>query len=332
MIDLNGKTVMVTGGAGFIGSNFIDLICTMFNDMRIYNVDKMGVGSRNILNPHGKVLAYDFGQINGNSYFFHLKDLTNWKDVEFFSKIKFDYIFHFAAESHVDRSINLPVSFIHNNVISTANLMEFTRLYQPSARVIHVSTDEVYGHLEYGDEPFVETTPLNPRSPYSASKASSDLVALSYNRTFGLDVIITRCCNNYGPFQHHEKFIPTILNSLKNGTKIPLYGNGFNIREWIYVDDHNKSILEITEKGEAGSVYNIGSGVEKDNTQMIIAILDNLYGTGDRFLDYVQYVEDRKGHDFRYAIKSLNYSRGFELTPFDTGLKRTIKHYIRSTK
>ena len=226
--------------------------------------------------------------------------------------IEYDYVFHFAAESHVDRSINSPLDFISNNVIGLTSLLEYCRSYQSQARIINISSDEVYGHLATNDSPFTEESNLHPRSPYSASKASADLIAGSYHSTYGMDIITTRCCNNYGPHQHSEKFIPTVIRSLKNKQKIPVYGNGQNIREWIYVDDHNKSILEIAEIGESGMVYNIGSGRERTNLQLISDII-TIGDFGGSLEDHVEFVEDRKGHDFRYAISSVNYTRQFKL-------------------
>ena len=336
MIDLNNKTVLITGGNGFIGSNFIELIDKTYSNLKIHNIDKHGIGSRSLVNiiknrndDSDKYLTgCEHITINDNSYHEYIIDLVN-KHFDGINResVKFDYIFHFAAESHVDRSINSPISFFKNNVMSTANLMEWVRNKQSQARVIHVSTDEVYGHLGYDDEPFTENTQLNPRSPYAASKAASDLIALSYSSTYGIDVLVTRCCNNYGPYQGDEKFIPTILRSLNAGVKIPVYGNGYNIREWIYVDDHNLSILEIAEIGVSGGVYNISSGVEKNNMGLIVDIVDIMYNSGDKVLDYVMYVEDRKGHDFRYALESINYKRNFHLTPFKVGMLKTIEHY-----
>lgn len=317
MVNLNNKKILVTGGSGFIGRNFVEYVLQEYTNLQVVNFDKMGVGS----------MTYSPLLNHANSYN-HYKDdirLSNFKLID----IKYDYVFHFAAESHVDRSINDPLSFISNNVIGMGALMEYCRTHQSQARIINISTDEVYGHLEYSDPPFTELSPIAPRSPYSASKASADLIAKAYHETYGMDIITTRCCNNYGPYQHSEKFIPTILRSLHNGDKIPVYGHGYNIREWIYVEDHNKSVLEIAEIGISGEVYNIGSGIERDNIQLISNIIDMIYiGEGDKFLNYVTFVDDRKGHDFRYAINSLKYTRGFDITPYSDGLRKTIKYYV----
>jgi dTDP-glucose 4,6-dehydratase len=321
MVNLNGKKILCTGGCGFIGSNFIEYIFSNFTDMVVVNIDKEGIGSRSYLPPINtnsyKHLQHDIRLMNHT----HLSNL-NLPD------IKYDYIFHFAAESHVDRSINSPLEFISNNVIGMTSLLEYVRLYQSQARMINISTDEVFGHLNLQDPPFTEESPIEPRSPYSASKASADLIANAYHSTYGIDIITTRCCNNYGPWQCSEKFIPTVIRSINEGKKIPVYGNGSNIREWIHVDDHNKSILEICKIGESGQSYNIGSGVEKTNLQLIQDILGTLKVSDDNSLnDYIEFVDDRKGHDFRYALHSNLYNREFELTPYFKALRETIQHY-----
>jgi dTDP-glucose 4,6-dehydratase len=321
MVDLSGKTVLCTGGNGFIGSNFIEYIFENFTDMEVVNIDKQGVGSRSYLPPINtnsyKCLQHDIRLMNHT----HLGNL-NLPD------IKYDYIFHFAAESHVDRSINSPLEFMSNNVIGMTALLEYVRLYQPQARMINISTDEVFGHLNLNDPPFTEDSPTEPRSPYSASKASADLIAKAYHSTYNLDIITTRCCNNYGPWQHSEKFIPTVIRSINEGKKIPVYGNGMNIREWIYVEDHNKSILEIAKFGESGKFYNIGSGIEKTNLELIQDIISILGPEYDKPLDnYIEFVGDRKGHDFRYALHSLYYNRTFELVHYSNALGATIRHY-----
>lgn len=319
-VDLNGKNILVTGGNGFIGSNFIELIYGMYKNMNITNVDMMDIGSRDFTPPVELTntltnLAWHVGAIN---------PVVIGKDK------KFDYVFHFAAQSHVDRSIDDPEKFILNNVMAISRLLNYVRENSPDARVINISTDEVYGHLSDFDDEFLETSPLNPRSPYSASKASADLVANAFHSTYGLDIITTRCCNNYGPNQHDEKFIPTIIRSVMQGKKIPVYGRGENIREWIYVDDHNKSILEIAKVGKSGMVYNIGSGEELNNINMIIWILDILYpekSTPTFYKEHIQFVEDRKGHDHRYALASLYYDRVFELTCPSVAFKKTVDFY-----
>jgi dTDP-glucose 4,6-dehydratase len=310
MVDLNGKRILVTGGSGFIGSNFIELIDKMYRDMTIVNIDKLGIGSRNFTLNSLK-----------NKYIPFKLDIRHEGQLDWLSDWQFDYVFHFAAESHVDRSISGPFDFIQNNVMATTNLLEFIRQHQPNARLVNISTDEVYGHLGVKDDPFTERSPLAPRSPYSASKAASDLIVNSYVETFGLNAVTTRCCNNFGKHQADEKFIPTVIRNIVRGQSVPVYGIGQNIREWIYVDDHNKSILEIAEFGEKGKVYNIGSGLEKTNLEMIDSISKVL-----NMEPYLEFVEDRKGHDFRYAIDSINYNRGFRLMT-DEGFVETVEFY-----
>ncbi len=321
-VDLNNKTILVTGGCGFIGSNFIELINDMYEGMDIYNIDMMDIGSRKLIVKQSK-----------NRYTFFKEDLNNIEECAFDEMIpKVDFIFHFAAQSHVDRSISGPSDFIRNNVMGITALLEWVRRWQSQARVINISTDEVYGTLDEYDDPFTEFTSLNPRSPYSASKAAADLVANSYAQTYGLDIITTRCCNNFGPNQHVEKLIPKIVTSIRDGIKVPVYGNGKNIREWIYVDDHNKSILEIAKIGTDG-VYNIGGGREMSNFLLLLTIIDIIrpdrsFPSGADML--FEYVPDRQGHDFRYAIDSLRYPRNFEMMNFTDAIKSTVNFYLET--
>ena len=292
--------------------------------MKLFGIDNFTDGSLDFL----KKETYELKEENGNRHTLLYGDLCNTTDIgyhfEYFNNL--DYVFHFAAQSHVDRSIHDPCYFVKNNVVSTSNLLNSLRMYSPNARVVCISTDEVYGHLAIDDEPFTESSPLNPRSPYSASKASADLVSLSYNHTFGMDVVVTRCCNNYGPYQNKEKFIPIIIHSLKNNKKIPVYGEGKNIREWIYVEDHNLNVLDIAGLDKKGEIFNIGSSVEKTNLELIQDII-KLSNLGDDITPYVEFVEDRKGHDFRYAIRSEKREQIIE-TPYLEGLKKTIEHYV----
>jgi len=318
-VDLNNKNILITGGCGFIGSNFIELILGMYHNMSIVNIDMMDIGSRYFVPP----------SINNNNYCHVVEDLSEMED-DGNPPFVFDYVFHFAAQSHVDRSIDSPVPFISKNVNGGLRLFEYVRKNHPNARVINVSTDEVYGHLSDFDDGFVETSPLNPRSPYSSSKASVDIIANAYHSTYGMHIITTRCCNNYGPNQHDEKFIPTIIRSVMGGNKIPVYGTGENVREWIYVDDHNKSILEIAKVGKAGMVYNIGSGEELTNIDMIIWILDILCpekSSPTFYKQHIEFVEDRLGHDHRYALDSLYYDRVFELTCPSVAFRKTVDFY-----
>lgn len=326
MVDLSGKSVLVTGGCGFIGSNFIEYINENYRKVNIFNIDKWGVGHRkltgSILSKYNnyREIHMDICELDCNKSFFYNGILN---------KTKFDYVFHFAAESHVDRSINDPTSFITSNVVGTSKLLEFMKNNNPDARIICISTDEVYGQLPANEGVFLESTPLNPRSPYSASKAASDLLSLAFHQTFGMDILVTRCCNNFGPNQHDEKFIPTILKSLLNNKKIPVYGKGENVREWIFVEDHNKCILEIAERGESGQVYNVSSpeAFEFSNLDLIKKILDILYNGGKKIEDVIEFVEDRKGHDFRYAIASEKMTYKSEFKKFDDALRETVEFY-----
>jgi dTDP-glucose 4,6-dehydratase len=318
MVNLDNKTILVTGGSGFIGRNFVEFVLETYQNLKVVNFDKMGIGS----------MEYSPTLSNGNTYLKLSLDilLLNKEYSSLFSldlpDLKYDYVFHFAAESHVDRSINNPLSFISNNILGISALLEYCKDTQPQARIINISTDEVYGHLHADDPPFTEDSPLNPRSPYSASKASADLIANSYAETFDMDIITTRCCNNFGPYQHDEKFIPVLIKNLINGTEIPVYGSGTNIREWIYVKDHNKSILEIADVGYSGGVYNIGTGVELTNLDMISNIAQLM-----KISPKIKFVEDRKGHDFRYALSSWYYTREFELEDHFNALYKTIQFY-----
>lgn len=324
MVDLNEKTILVTGGAGFIGSNFIEYVDKNFKNVKICNLDKLGIGSRNdeilqIVEPFN-MIPYGYCEtVNDNYYQILILDLCEI----IFTWGKFDYIFHFAAESHVDRSISGPSPFIENNVMGMVSLLEWVRQYQPQAKVVNISTDEVFSHLvDKTQASFTEISRFAPRSPYAASKASADLIANSYVTTYGLDIITTHCCNNFGKHQADEKFIPTVIRNMVQGNPIPVYGTGENIREWIHVDDHNKSLLEIAEFGKSGWRYNIGSGIEKSNLEMILDISEIL-----GINPLIEFVEDRKGHDFRYAIESIHYKRNFDLKSHRDALKETVEFY-----
>ena len=287
------KKILVTGGAGFIGGNFIRYIKKNFPEHNIVNIDKNGYAS----NPEFiKGLCENY-KIDISREVFSLKGI-------FKEEGKFDYIFHFAAESHVDNSIDGPTEFTQSNIVGTQNILEEFRK-QNYGKFIHISTDEVYGHLGFNDPSFTEHTPIEPRSPYAASKASSDLLCLSYINTYNCNICITRCCNNYGINQHKEKFIPTIVNSLLNNKKIPVYGEGTNIREWIHVDDHNYGVWLVAVNGKPG-VYNIGSGEELSNIELVDIICKKM---GKDLDDSVQFVTDRPGHDFRYSINCLKIQK-----------------------
>lgn len=307
----DGKEILVTGGCGFIGGNFIRFIRDNFPQHRITCLDKCGYASN-----FDYIKDYIDVMIN--------KDIS--KDISSVFDTKYDYIFHFAAESHVDNSIADPTIFVKSNVLGTQNLLEGFRKAN-YGKFIHISTDEVYGHLGFDDPSFTESTPINPRSPYAASKAASDLLCLSYINTYGSNISITRCCNNYGPNQHDEKFIPTIIKSLNAGKKVPIYGEGLNVREWIHVYDHNLAVWAVATKGK-NEVYNIGSGLELTNIELV----DKICKIMDKDLDEsAKFVEDRLGHDFRYSIDSSKIEEELLFEPlytdFDKQLEELVKIY-----
>lgn len=315
MMKIDSKNILVTGGYGFIGGNFIRFIKDNFPQHRIVCLDKNGYASNK---------QYVEGLCD-KEYKFDL--VCNKKlNMLFETEDKFDFIFHFAAESHVDNSIKDPSIFIQSNVVGTQNLLECFRKAK-YGKMVHISTDEVYGHLGFNDPSFLESTPINPRSPYAASKASSDLLCMAYINTFDCNISITRCCNNYGPNQHSEKFIPTIIKSLSKNKKVPIYGEGLNIREWVHVHDHNLAVWAVATKGKP-EVYNIGSGVELTNIELV----DKICKIMDKDLDKsAVFVEDRLGHDFRYSIDCSKIQEELLYEPlytdFDEQLKELVKIY-----
>jgi len=308
---MENKNILVTGGCGFIGGNFIRFLRDNFPKNTITCLDKCGYAS-------------NFEYIKDYIDVMITKDIS--EDISSVFAIKYDYIFHFAAESHVDNSIADPTIFVKSNVLGTQNLLEGFREAN-YGKFIHISTDEVYGHLGFDDPSFTELTPIAPRSPYAASKAASDLLCLSYINTFNCNISITRCCNNYGPNQHDEKFIPTIIKSLKNGKKVPVYGEGMNIREWIHVHDHNLAVWAVAREGKQG-VYNIGSGLELTNIELVDKICCVL---GKDLDESVIFVKDRLGHDFRYSIDSTKIKDELCFEPvyndFDNQLEELVKNY-----
>jgi dTDP-glucose 4,6-dehydratase len=298
--------ILVTGGCGFIGSNFIDLLKNQRPEWNVINVDKLTYAANT---PSREVVNY-FRDIQD--------DLT-----DIFETYNFDYVVNFAAETHVDNSIKDPLIFVKTNVLGTANLLNKSLKYGVK-RYLQVSTDEVYGSIAKGG--FTEQSPIDPSSPYSASKAAADHLVLSYNKTYKLNVGITRCSNNYGPKQHKEKLIPLIISKALKGEKLPVYGNGLNVRDWIHVRDHCRAVLAVLEDGANGEVYNIGSNNEKTNIEIVELILNNL----NISKDLITYVEDRKGHDLRYAIdatKATNKLLWKPLVRFEEGIAETIKWY-----
>ena len=310
--------LLVTGGAGFIGSNFVrrTLSGPTSSVSKIIVLDKLTyAGTFENIEEFKDNLKFQF--IHG--------DINNETLVEnLFAKV--DVVVHFAAESHVDRSISEAAPFIETNVSGTANLLEVLRKF-PKVKFLHVSTDEVYGSIEKGS--WSEDFPLAPNSPYAASKASSDLLALAYQRTYGLDILISRCCNNYGPNQFPEKLIPLFITNLIRDKKVPVYGDGKNVREWIHVDDHCDALNMIIEKGESGQVYNIGSSFELSNLEITQLILE-IFQKGE---ESIEYVSDRPGHDFRY---SLDYSKAktklgyLPRIEFKDGLRKTVEWYLKN--
>ena len=263
-----------------------------------------------------------------NRYRFMKADIGDKDELAKVFDQKYDAIINFAAESHVDRSIEDAIPFIHTNIYGTYNLLQAVLLGK-AHKMIQISTDEVYGSLGPDDPPFTETTSLAPNNPYSASKASADLLVRSYYKTHQLPLMITRCSNNFGPMQHTEKFIPKVITNALNHIEIPLYGDGLNIRDWIYVEDHCRAIQSVLEKGVAGEVYNIGGSEEKTNRDIIDSILKQL----GRDQSLIKYVADRKGHDRRYFMDSSKISRELGWRPtvsFDEGIQKTIEWYLQN--
>tara|TARA_R110000796_G_scaffold48911_1_gene117042 strand:+ start:42633 stop:43613 length:981 start_codon:yes stop_codon:yes gene_type:complete len=316
------KIYLVTGGCGFIGSYVVGELLKDENNF-IYVIDKMGIGSSpdNIIGGH-------LGGHPRVNYIF--RDIAAADIAAVLPSVRADYVIHLAAESHVDRSIEDSSPFVQSNVAGTVNILNYVK--DVGARMVHVSTDEVYGHLDLTSPPFRESDPLQPRSPYAASKAASDLFVQSYFKTYHTDVSITRCCNNYGPRQHDEKLIPTIIRAIISGKKIPIYGNGMNIREWIHAKDHAAAIIEVLYMDDPGTVFNIPGSKHLTNidiTRNIIGIVENqLPSTKREGGDYIEFVVDRAGHDFRYAVatqydlESVKYQQEF-------CLEDTVAHYIK---
>ena len=313
---------LVTGGAGFIGGNFLHIMVNKYPNDEYVCIDALTyAGNMETLVPI----------MNKPNFKFVHKNICNRKAVyELFEKEHFDYVINFAAESHVDRSIENPEIFLETNIIGTSVLMDACRKYGIK-RFHQVSTDEVYGDLPL-DRPdlfFTETTPLHTSSPYSASKASADLLVLAYNRTFKLPVTISRCSNNYGPYQFPEKLIPLMIQKAKNDESLPVYGNGANVRDWLYVGDHCTAIDLVVRNGRDGEVYNIGGHNERTNLQVVKTIL-NALGKPESLINYVK---DRPGHDLRYAIDPHKIETELGWKPefnFDTGIKETIKRNLEN--
>tara|TARA_B100000927_G_scaffold288349_1_gene282807 strand:- start:396 stop:1331 length:936 start_codon:yes stop_codon:yes gene_type:complete len=302
----------VTGGAGFIGSNFVHYLSSKgYKDIVV--VDKLSYASnKKNLYP----LGYPLEQVDISS-----KDqLTT-----LFEKYKPKAIFHFAAETHVDNSINDPDPFIQSNIIGTVNLLNLAVKYEVE-KFHHISTDEVYGSLKWYDQSFTEMTAYDPMNPYSASKAASDHFVQAYNNTYGLPTIITNCSNNYGPRQHLEKLIPKTITNILEGKKIPVYGEGENIRDWIYIEDHCEGILNVFNNGKVGEKYNIGGECEVTNNDLVKTIIKMMNASED----LIEYVDDRPGHDLRYSINNAKIRFELDFSPkhsLEEGLLKTIQWY-----
>ncbi|MCS0673883.1 dTDP-glucose 4,6-dehydratase [Cytobacillus firmus] len=309
------KHLLVTGGAGFIGANFISYILSNSN-YSITNIDSLTyAGNYKNMEPFQK----------SNRYRFIKCDISNENKLKAAFDQEYEAIINFAAESHVDRSIIDATPFITTNIKGTFNLLQAV-LSGKSKKMIQISTDEVYGSLQPSDPPFIEESPLAPNNPYSASKAGADLLVRSFFKTHQLPLVITRCGNNYGPMQHAEKFIPKTIQNALQDKSIPLYGDGLNIRDWIYVIDHCRAIHMVLEKGTAGEIYNIGGSGEKTNREVIESILNKI----GKSIDLVKKIEDRKGHDRRYAIDFTKISQELGWKPsvsFEEGIQKTIDWY-----
>lgn len=330
------KNVLVTGGAGFIGANFIRHLLEIEPTVNIVNLDKLTyAGSLGNL----KNLA------NEQNHHFIQGDITDAALVNHIMQHhKIDTVVHFAAESHVDRSIQSPAAFIETNVVGTFVLLEAARHHwfdidgidSAHCRFHHISTDEVYGSLDSNDAAFSETTNYQPRSPYSASKAGSDHLVMAYHHTYGLPVTLSNCSNNYGPYQHTEKFIPTVIQACLKQKPIPIYGKGKNIRDWLYVEDHCRGIVAILKEGKLGECYNIGGNNELENITLakyICDTLDRIHPSKAPYQSLLNFVADRAGHDFRYAIDSSKMQREFNWKPqvsFQEGIEKTILFYINT--
>lgn len=327
------ETLLVTGGAGFIGANFV--LGAIADGFRIVNVDKLTyAGNKNTLAPvaHSDRHIFVHGDIADRKLFGSL--LVQHKP---------SAIINFAAESHVDRSIDGPASFIETNVVGTLNLLESARSYwqslegvaRDSFRFLHISTDEVYGSLG-SDGKFTESTPYAPNSPYSASKAASDHLVRAFHHTYGLPTLTTNCSNNYGPYQFPEKLIPLVIQKALSGESLPVYGDGLNIRDWLYVSDHCTAIRRVLEAGRVGETYNVGGNAERTNIQVVSTIcglLDALLPllSGRKRESLITYVKDRPGHDRRYAIDSSKLQRELDWRPaqtFETGITQTVDWYL----
>ncbi len=326
------KTILITGGAGFIGSNFVKYMINKYPSYNVINVDSLTYAGN----------LENLSDIeNHPNYLFVKADIQNEEIINsLFSKYEIDLVVNFAAESHVDRSIEDPQVFLKTNVIGTQVLLDaakkswqlasdkYNKVYKDGVKYLQVSTDEVYGTLGK-DGMFVETMPLEPNSPYSASKASADLVVRAYHETFNFPINITRCSNNYGPYQFPEKLIPLMINNCLNDRSLPVYGDGMQIRDWLHVYDHCSAIDTVLHNGTIGEVYNIGGNNEKANIEIVNLIISAL----NKSTDLITYVKDRPGHDRRYAIDNTKITTELGWKPsytFEKGIKETIEWYLNN--
>lgn len=328
------KTILVTGGAGFIGSNFVNIMVKKYPEYKIINIDDLTYAGNleNLSDIH-----------NASNYTFIKADIRDKKAIDdIFKTQNIDMVVNFAAESHVDRSIEEPEIFLTTNIIGTQVLLDTAKKYwkinpndkycseyKDGVKFLQVSTDEVYGALG-STGMFVEAMPLMPNSPYSASKASADMIVRAYHETFGMPVNITRCSNNYGPYQFPEKLIPLMINNCLNEKDLPVYGDGMQIRDWLHVSDHCSAIDTVLHKGKVGEVYNIGGNNEKANIEIVKLIINTL-GKSENL---IKYVKDRPGHDRRYAIDNTKITTELGWEPsytFEEGIKETIQWYLDNT-
>lgn len=335
------KTILVTGGAGFIGSAVVRHIIENTQD-NVVNVDKLTYA--------GNLESLESVE-NNPRYAFEQVDICDAKAVaRVFEHHQPDAVMHLAAESHVDRSIDGPAAFIETNIVGTYTLLEAARAYWNSLnderkaafRFHHISTDEVYGDLEGTDDLFTETTPYAPSSPYSASKASSDHLVRAWLRTYGLPTIVTNCSNNYGPFHFPEKLIPLMILNALDGKPLPVYGNGQQIRDWLFVEDHARALYKVVTEGKVGETYNIGGHNEKANIDVvrtICSLLEELVPNKPKgvakYEDLITYVKDRPGHDVRYAIDAAKIGRELGWKPqetFESGIRKTVEWYLNNKK
>ena len=328
------RIILVTGGSGFIGWNFCNLILSN-TDYHIINIDNLTYASKD------KVYYIQ----NKKNYKFFKRDICNKLGVnEIFNNHKIDAVVHFAAETHVDNSIQQSDQFVKTNILGTHNLIQICKDQISQNKLtkdfvfVHISTDEVFGHLNKKDPPFTEQTKYNPRNPYSASKAAADHLVRSFIATYDFPAVILNCCNNFGPFQHEEKLIPKVINNIINQKPIPIYGKGEQIREWIYAEDFGKAILKVLKHSKIGESYNIGSGKEYKNidlTHLICELMDQKLELNQSSKNLIAYVTDRPGHDFRYAMNSDKIKKHLNWkseTPFKEALDKTIDYYLNQNQ